>query len=526
MNCIVALEFRTLRWLLAIGIPSLMGCVPELAPVTRSLEVPAEYSGAQTKECSAQVNWREFFKDPDLVHLIDTALAGNQELKVFLQELEVVKNEAAARGGAYLPFLELESGAGFDKVGRYTRSGALEANNDIAPGREFPEPLANYRIGAKATWEIDIWNRLRNSEKAAVSRVLATEEGRNFLVTNLVAEVARAFYELRALDDQMEIVKQNIETQSNALQMVRIQKEAARVTELALRRFEALVLKTRSLQFEIQQKIIEAENRINLLVGRFPQHIARGAHHLSTTSPSVVSAGVPSELLRNRPDIRQAEFNISAAELDVQVARAAFYPSLTLTADIGYEAYRLGSTIRDPESLFYSLVGGIAGPLLNRTAITADYLSANAKQLAAIFTYERTVLGAFMEACNQIANVQNLSNSIELRELEVKALSDSVEIAGMLFSAARAEYTEVLLTQRDALESRFELINTKKEKLIALVNLYRALGGGWERGEAHIGSEGVTSPVAPEASPKATTPTTAAKAASGPSAIEPISVNG
>lgn len=497
MRSEVVLKIRNIAVIIVLSLSQFTGCVPEITKVAPMLDVPKEYVGDQTKECSAKVNWREFFKDPDLVHLIDTALAGNQELKIFLQELEVIKNEASARGGAYLPFVELGAGAGFDKVGRYTRNGALEANNEISPGNEFPEPLGNYRAGARASWEIDIWSRLRNAEKAAISRVLATEEGRNFLVTNLVAEVARAFYELRALDDQMAIVKQNIETQSNALEMVKVQKEAARVTELALRRFEALVLKTRSLQFETQQKIIETENRINFLVGRFPQRIARGNHHLNTSSPTVVASGVPSDLLRNRPDIRQAELTISAAELDVQVARAAFYPSLTLTADIGYEAYRIGSTIRDPESLFYSLVGGLAGPLLNRRAITAEYYSANARQIAAVFSYERTVLGAFIEACNQISNVQNLTNSIELREQEVKALSDSVEIAGMLFSAARAEYTEVLLTQRDALESRFELINTKKEKLIALVNLYRALGGGWERGEAHIG----TASVAPETAP-------------------------
>jgi len=467
---------------LAVAACCLAGCTPDLVTKQRNQQVPEVFSSApESKETvsSAKINWREFFQDPHLITLIESSLANNQELNIFLQEIEIAKNEATARSGAYLPFVDLGAGAGFDKSGRYTRFGALEANNDLKPGKPFPEPLQNYSFGMRASWEVDIWRRLRNAEKSAINRFLATQEGRNFLLTNLIAEVANSYYELRALDSQLEIVEQNIDTQSNALKMVKLQKQAARVTELAIRRFEAQVLKTRSLKYEIQQKIIETENRINFLLGRFPQSIARGGQAFVSGAPRVVQAGLPSQLLENRPDIRQAELEIAAADLDVQVAKAAFYPSLNISAEAGYEAYRLRDTLTSPESLIYNLFGNLTGPFLNRRAITADYLNANAKQVQAIFGYERTVLGAFIDVSNQVSNVKNLGSSYDLRSKQVQALTKSIEIANVLFNAARADYTEVLLTQRDALESRFELIETKKRQMVAYVNLYRALGGGW-----------------------------------------------
>lgn len=457
-----------------------VACTPSVTPVTSSLVIPASYEGSADKEAVPFLKWRDFFSDDHLQSLIDTALKNNQELNISVQEIEVAKNEVTARSGAYLPFLNIGAGSGFDKTARYTREGAFEANNDIKPGKPFPEPLHDYSAGFRATWEVDIWRKLRNAEKSAINTFLATAEGRNFIVTTLVGEIASSYYELLALDSQLALVRQNVEIQQKALNSVRLEKASARVTELAVKRFEAQLLKTQSIQFDIQQKIIQTENKINFLVGRLPQPVERSPQSILDVEPTAMKVGIPAQLIQQRPDIRQAEQEMAAADLDVKVAKAAFYPSLTISGDLGLRAFTLANILETPTSLLYALTGDVAGPLLNRRAITAEYLNANAKQIQAMFRYERAVLSAFAEVANQVAGMKNLGESLGLRKDQVSALTESVTIAGTLFTAGRADYTEVLLTQRDALESRFELIETKLNQMRTVVGLYRSLGGGWQ----------------------------------------------
>jgi NodT family efflux transporter outer membrane factor (OMF) lipoprotein len=454
-------------------------CAPEIVSKNVDTTTPVSFNNSQDTTNTVNVKWRDYFTDPNLIALIDTALSNNQELNITLQEIEIARNEIRARKGEYLPFVGVGGSAGFDKSGRYTSKGSSEATTEIKPGTETPDPLSDYMVGAFATWEIDIWSKLHNAKKAAVSRFLSTVEGKNFMVTNLIAEIANAYYELLALDNQLAIVKQNIEIQSNALQVVRLQKQSARVTELAVRRFEAQVLNTRSLQFGIQQNITETENLINFLVGRYPQPILRNADTFVNLLPNTIHAGIPSQLLENRPDVKQAEMNLAAAKLDVKVAKARFYPSLGISAGIGFQAFNPTYLIKTPQSLFYSLAGDLVAPLVNRNAIKAAYYNANAMQIQAVYNYERTLLSAYVEVANQLSMIGNMESTYNLKEQEVLALTQSIDISNNLFRSARADYMEVLLTQRDALESRFELIETKKRQMNAMVNIYKALGGGW-----------------------------------------------
>ncbi len=452
---------------------------PKLAKRTENKNVPASYNNSQDTANTASLKWQQYFTDPFLRDLIDTALKNNQELNITMQEIAISRNEVRARKGEYLPFVGIKGGAGVDKAARYTNTGALEANTQIVQGEERPEPLQDYLIGAYANWELDIWKKLRNAKKAAVARYLGSIEGKNFMVTNLVAEIANSYYELLALDNQLDIVKKNIEIQTNAFEIVKLQKEAARVNELAVRRFEAQVLNTKSLQYTIQQKITETENHINYLLGRFPQHVARTDNGFIDLVPPVIQAGIPSQLLANRPDIMKAEQELAAAKLDVKVARARFYPSVGISASVGYNAFNPTYFFKSPESMLYSLAGDLAAPLINRNAIKATYYSANAKQIQAVYNYERTILNAYVEVMNQLAKINNMQQSYDLKSKQVVALTKSVDISNDLFKSARADYMEVLLTQRDALEAKFELIETQKQKLNATVNIYQALGGGW-----------------------------------------------
>ncbi|MGV3765662.1 MAG: TolC family protein [Chitinophagaceae bacterium] len=455
---------------------------PVIQGRTASRSTPETYSVPETTDSTsaASLTWKQFFSDPYLAALIDTALHNNQELNITLQEIQISKNEIRARKGEYLPFVGVKAGMGVDKVARYTNIGAMEANTEIKPGKEMPEPLGDFGVAAYATWEADIWHKLRNATKAAALRYLATVEGKNFMVTNLIAEISSSYFELLALDNQLAILQQNISLQENALKVVRLQKEATRVTELAVRRFEAQLLSTQSMQYTIQQQIVETENRINFLCGRFPGRVNRSTIGFDSLVPAVVYAGLPAQLLANRPDIRKAEQELEAARLDVQVARARFYPSLGISAAVGYRAFNPAYLVKTPESLLYSLAGDLAAPLVNRNAIKAAYYSANAKQVQAAFGYEQTILNAYTEVYNQLSKISNLEKTYALRSKQVEALAQSVDISNNLFTSARADYMEVLLTQRDALEAKFDLVETRIQQLNAAVSVYRSLGGGWK----------------------------------------------
>lgn len=442
--------------------------------------VPTAFNDKQDTTNTAAIDWRNYFTDKNLLSLIDTALKNNQELMITLQEIEIARNDIRMRQQPLLPTVGARAGVGVEKVGRYTSQGAGDASTEIAPGKEVPDPLTDLTAAVFANWEVDIWKKLRNAKQAAITRYLSTVEGKNFVLTNLVAEVANSYYELLALDNQLAIVKQNIALQQNALGIVKIQKEAARATELAVQKFEAEVLKSQSLEYDILQKIKETENRINFLLGRFPQPIAREQGSFLDVLPAVVNTGIPSQLLANRPDIRQAELELVAAKLDVKVARAEFYPSVGITAALGLQAFKPSYFFRLPESLLYNLAGDLAGPLINKNAIKAEFFTANAKQVQAMYNYERSILNAYVEVATQLSNIGNLEKSYDLKTKQVNALTRSIDISNDLFKNARADYLEVLMTQRDALEAKLELIETKKQQLNAVVNIYRYLGGGWK----------------------------------------------
>lgn len=473
---------RSTHQLTGIGLLAamvLVSCVPSMKVREVQHNAPLTYAGSEDTTDVASVPWEAFFTDPDLRTLIDSALANNQELNIMVQEIELARNEARARQGEYLPFVDIGATADLEKVGEFTRNGAVEHNLPIAEERAFPEPLPNLTVAARASWEVDVWKRLRNAKKAAVMRYLGTMEGRNFMTTQLVAEIANSYYELMALDNQLEILRNNIAIQKDALEIVKLEKQAAKVTELAVRRFEAEVLKNRSIQFVIQQRITETENRINFLVGRYPQPVVRNSASFSTLVVDSIYTGMPAQLLSYRPDVRRAELELEAAKLDVRSAKANFYPSVRLSAGVGLNAFDASHLIESPASLVYNLAGDLVAPLVNRNAIKAIYANANARQLQAVYDYERTLLNAYVEVVNQLANIDNLRNGYDLRKQQVDALSSSITISNNLFRSARADYMEVLLTQRDALESKFELVETRKQQMNAKVAIYQALGGGW-----------------------------------------------
>ena len=321
----------------------------------------------------------------------------------------------------------------------------------------------------------------------------------------MVAEIAENYYRLMGLDKQLETLDGTIALMEQSLALAKAQKEGARGTELGVQRFLAEVRKNQSQKLIVRQEIIQTQNRINFLCGRYPQLVERVSAQFLELQLQALRLGVPSQLLFNRPDIRQAERELQAAGLDIRVARANFFPKVIITSGIGYEAFQPQYIFYTPESLIYGVAGGLVAPLINRRAIQADFMNANARQIQALYEYQRTVLNAFTEVVNRISKVQNYSQSIELKRQQLASLESAVDIANKLFQNARIEYLDVLTVLRDRNEARIVLIETKQEQLSAIVNAYQALGGGWRYvgGPIQLPPPGFGGPLPPPLPPPA-----------------------
>jgi len=429
---------------------------------------------------SGMTPWRQFFTDPNLVALIETALKNNQELMITLQEIEIAKSGVVAKKGKLSPTVSAGVGAGLRKAGRYTSEGAGDASTEMEPGKPVPDNLGNFEGGLMTNWEIDIWKKLRNEKDAAVAHYLSTVEGKNFVLSSLIAEVADNYYELLSLDNQLDIIQKYIELQKKALEISKIQKEAAATTELAVKKFEAELAKSKASEYTIRQQITEKENQINALLGRYPQPIVRPKETFMSTIPQTVYTGIPSQLLANRPDIKQAELELKAAKLDVEAARKEFYPTLEISATLGLEAFKPSYLVKMPESIAYNLVGELAGPLINKSAIKANFQTADAKQIQSLYEYDKTILNAYLDVANLMSKVKNIDQYYQLKSDENKALDQSIDIANQLFRNSRADYLEVLMNQRDALDAKMELVEAKEKQLSTVVDIYKSLGGGWK----------------------------------------------
>jgi NodT family efflux transporter outer membrane factor (OMF) lipoprotein len=458
---------------------SVVGCIPELGKHAPDRTITATFGENDTTSI-ADVSWREFFRDTVLQHLVDSVLVHNQELAISSEELQITANEILARKGEILPQVRGVVGAGIDKPSRTTREGAVEESLEIVPGRENSVPLADFGLGAALSWEVDIWRRLRNAADAATARYIADTEARRALVTMVVAETATTYYELLATDRQISVVDSTIVLMDQALRIVELQKAAAKTTELAVQRFTAEVHAMRARRHLLSQQSVELQNRLNILLGKGPRPIMRDTSQWQRWRAESLAVGRPEKLLLTRPDIRQAEAAMIAANLDVDVARAAFFPSLGVRASAGLRSSDATLLVSGPESMAYAALADLVIPIVNRSGIEAAYRSAGARSNIAAYRYERSCVQAYNDVATAIASIENARKAYDERTAQVQALQSSVGIAGTLFQSARADYMEVLLTQRDALEARLEQVDMQLRQMTSSVALYRALGGGWK----------------------------------------------
>lgn len=427
----------------------------------------------------AKINWKTYFNDPVLSDLIDTALINNADLNIALQKIEIARAGVKNAKGALVPQISAATNGGIRRFGRYTMDGAGNISTEMTPGKIVPVNLPDMFLGFQSSWELDLWGKLKSRKQSAINQLLASTEGAKAVTAALVSDIAVSYYELLALDHELEIISQTIQRQKDAIEVVKLQKETGRTNELAVQQFQAQLLNTQSVEKELLQQTTEFENRINFLLGRFPQKIERKKEVLLAEIPSQIKTGLPSELLLNRPDIREAELQLTASKFDLKSAKAAFLPGMNLTAGLGYQAFKPEYLFMTPASVTYTALGGLIAPLVNRNALKANFSAAKANQLSAMHNYQKSILNGYTEVINQLSAIQNLRDLSSLKKEQNNVLNNSVEMSSELFRTGRASYLEVLLAQQNSLQAKLELINVNKRQHIAAVHVYKALGGGW-----------------------------------------------
>lgn len=463
----------------------LVGCkTTELTTEKINSGLPKSYIVNTDTTATRIQKWREIIFDEKLKSIIDTALANNFDLNIALQKVEISKAGIKFTKGIRLPELGASGSIGQRKFGDYTMDGVGNYDTQFSPNindkQQIPNPLPDYYVGVQASWEIDLWGKLKNKKKAAVAKFMASRHGRDLIITNLIAEISTTYFELLALDNEIEILENNIQLQQSALDVVIIQKQSAKANELAVEMMRAQLLNSKTILIEVKQRLIETGSKLNFLSGGYPGAIAIDTTFSSQSTIAAINAGIPSEILINRPDIRQAEMELKASNADLRSAKAAFYPTLNINTFLGLQSFNALLLLEAPASLAYNTAGGLMAPLLNRRKLKADLMATKAEQKQAYINYEKNVVNGFVEVYNSLNNIKNTKEMHDTKLEEVEILKQSIFTSSELFKAGRANYMEVILAQKNALQSQLELVNYKKRQNVAMINLYRSLGGGWQ----------------------------------------------
>jgi outer membrane protein, multidrug efflux system len=449
------------------------------APLPSSFNLPGPPSDSGNM---ASQSWDIFYKDSCLTELIRIALQNNPDTRIALENIQLAEMEYTVTRSALLPRVDGVLNARVDKFGKYTMNGVgnddTNRSESLPDDKRLPDPYRELFAGINFTWEANLWGKLSNQRKASLARFMASREASHGVMTLLISTMAEHYYTLIALDQERKVVQRNLELQDMGFELVKIQKIGGKVTQLAVDQFESQLLNTQSRLLKINQQIRVTEAVLNQLAGRYPQPLSRLSIN-QYDSLVAVSTGIPDQMIYQRPDLRQTELDLIAAQADVSVARAAFYPSLSVSAAAGFSAFDVSKWFLSPASAAYGLGGGLVAPIFQRGRIKALYTAANARQRIALEEYQKSLLNAYHEVYTVAHNHYNLAQQLELKQHEVDVLRRASINSNDLFTVGYATYLEVITAQRRLLDVELEFTNMKKELLQNRAMLYRALGGGW-----------------------------------------------
>ena len=424
-------------------------------------------------ESLADLKWFEVFKDDKLQNLIRTALERNYDLRAAVANVEAARaNLGITRSNQYP-----NVGAGGDlQFTRLSRDGSLPLPAAFVPSQNRNWGQASLNL---LSFELDIWGRLRRATEAARANLLSADENRKAVITTLVADVATNYFTLRELDNELEISRRTLGTRQESLQLIQTRQHGGIATLLDLRQGEQLVYSASETIPGLQEQIEETENRITLLLARNPAGIERGRTLTEQELPPEVPAGLPSALLERRPDIRAAEESLIAANANIGVAKAAYFPQISLSGFLGGQSTQLASLFSGPNSA-WSLVPQITQPIFTAGRIRSGVRLAEAERQGALVQYERTIQTAFTEVSDALIAHQRMRESRVEEEFLVTALRDRTRLAYVRYQGGVETLLNALDADRDLFQAELALSQIRLDELLSVVQLYKALGGGWQ----------------------------------------------
>lgn len=470
----------TIPLLLVIG---LSGCkVEQVSTDAVHSRIPTSFTLAIDSASLQLPEWRKVLFDSTLIRLTEEALLSGFEIREAIIAVSTSQAGLVNVRGIRLPDLNAVANAGAVRFGDYTMDGVGNYDTRFSPNaqgdRFIPDPMPIYSLGIHTNWELDLWGKLKNRKRAAVERFAASNEAVLLMQTQVISQVAETYYHLVAAERQLTVIREFMELQRDQSEAVQLLKEAGRSNQLAVETMKARLLSSQVLEVEAIKNLRTFEAELSLQLGRMPGRVDRDTNALSIPESGLPNTGVPSQLLTNRPDIRAAERELKAARADLHAARAALYPTLTISAGIGYNAFNAALLFSTPASLAWSVLGGITAPLLNRRVLMAEMMASTAAQRAALLSYERTVTRAVSEVYVTLAMLRAAEDVRALKLQETERFSEAVRISMELFATGRASYLDVVTAQESLLNARLSLIEAEQKRAVLRTVLYRTLGGG------------------------------------------------
>jgi multidrug efflux system outer membrane protein len=438
-----------------------------------AVALPATFTATGDTLSIADSSRSQFYSDPLLVRLIDTAMINNYDLLTALTRIANAGQEVRRAKAAFAPVINAQVGANTGIYGSNTINGI---SDEAFLGKDH---LEDYSVSATLSWEADVWGKIRRQKEAALAEYLKSREGERAVQTTLVADIAQGYYNLQMLDAQLEIARHSLALGDSILDMTRLEKNAGDVTQLAVEQADAQRQAAALLVPQLLQGIGLQENALHILTGTLPgSTIPR--QPLVAGLPVSLAVGLPAALLSRRPDVRAAEMELVAANARVGAAQANLYPVLSITAGGGLDAFKASNWFSIPNSLFGLLGGAVAEPILNGRALRTQYEEAKIAREQAVIAFRQSVLNAVGEVSDALVSYQRLIEQEHIAGTRLETLRQAIAHAQLLFRSGLANYLEVITAQGNFLASELDYASIQRQQLSSRVELYRALGGGWK----------------------------------------------
>ncbi|SMC50221.1 efflux transporter outer membrane subunit [Chryseobacterium sp. YR221] len=462
-----------LTFALALGSVS---CVSKLAYTEPDLPLPEKFQYTATADTAsiANLEWKEFFSDPILQGLIEKGIKNNYDLQIALKQ--VAASQEKLKQAKYMQYPDV----GFGVTGQISKPSENSMNGQSLNVFLGQSHVEDYNAAFNLSWEADIWGKIKNQQEVSRMQYLQTYEGSKAIQTQVVAAIAQGYYNLLMLDKQLAIAKSNLELSSNTLLITQKMWESGDTTSLGVQQSAAQKQATELLISQLEQNIAIQENALSILVGEIPNKVNRTIEMVDTSLPQDITTGLPAAMVSRRPDVRQQELVLLESNAFVGIAQANMYPALKITANGGVNSFKFDNWFQIPASLFGSVLGGITQPIFQKRQLKTDLEVAKIQREKNVLAFRQSVLNAVGEVSDALVSNENLKIQEQKATEQSTTLKDGIKSAQLLYRGGSANYLEVITAQGNSLQAELNLASIKRQRLSSIVDLYRALGGGWK----------------------------------------------